>query len=168
MCRYPIPANLRPSEKRRFCSPPLQNSWVTLTISQGHSHLDGGFKIWHAQGLKKLGDLFDGQTLLSFAQPQQRYGLLKSEFFRYLQIRQFITKDTTLLTNSSASQVERALSLQFSKKHISIFYDTLNSNSSSTSLATKQSWENDFGTPIDGGLAVNVGLHKGDFYLQSN
>ena len=33
--------------------------------------LDVGFEVWHAQGLRKLGDLFDGQTLLSFAQLQQ-------------------------------------------------------------------------------------------------
>ncbi|KAF3837673.1 hypothetical protein F7725_009441 [Dissostichus mawsoni] len=57
---------------------------------------DQGFRVWHNQGITKIGDLFDGQTLLSFLQLQQQYSLQKCVFFflRYLQIRHFITKTT--------------------------------------------------------------------------
>ena len=85
---------------------------------------------------------------MSFTQLQQRRGLPKSEFFRYLQIRHFITEDTTLVTNSSASPIERVLSLQFSKKQISIYYNVLISNLPSSSHATKQAWEADLGVEI--------------------
>lgn len=70
-------------------------------------------------------------------------------FFRYLQLRHFITKDTTLLTHSSASPVERILSSQLPRKLVSIFYQALLASSPLTSHATKQAWERDLGILID-------------------
>ena len=147
LCSVKAWKSIRSVEGRAKLTSPLTPIMHNPDFKPGHS--DGGFGVWNAQGLRKLGDLFDGQTLLSFAQLQQRNGLDKSEFFRYLQLRHFITKDTSLLTNSSASQVERILSLQFSTKLISIFYQALLANSSSTSHTTKQAWEKDFGILID-------------------
>ena len=102
------------------------------------------------QGLKKIGDLFKGQILLSFQQLQQQFGLFnQGDFYRYLQIRDFIVKDTTLTTNNTTLCVEKALSLQISKKCITVFYRALNSNSPLTSQTTKQAWEKDLGIAID-------------------
>ena len=110
---------------------------------------DRGFEVWSNRGLTKIGDLFNGQILLSFQQLQQQYGLQKCEFFKYLQIRRFITKDTTLLFNCATSPIEKALSLQISKKRISVFYKTLSSHSPLTSRPTKHAWEGDLGISID-------------------
>ena len=72
-------------------------------------------------------------------------------FFRYLQIIHFFRKDNTLLSIYATSPVEKALSLQISKKHISVFYKTLTVSFYSilTSLPTKQAWERDLGIFID-------------------
>lgn len=71
----------------------------------------------------KIGDLFEGQILLSFQQLQQQFGLFnQGDFYTYIQIRDFIVKDTTLMTNNTTSCVEKALSLQISKKCITVFF----------------------------------------------
>lgn len=124
--------------------------------------LDQGFRTWYTHGLARLGDLFAGQTLLSFQQIQQRYGLHKNEFFRYLQIRHFVVKDTTLTTNSAASSVESALSSQISRKHITIFYKALISNLPPISQPTKEAWERDLGVSIDDATWREVWAHAMD------
>lgn len=48
--------------------------------------------------------------------------LQKGDSFRFLQVRHFITKDTTLATNSEIAHIKRALSLQLSNKCITVFY----------------------------------------------
>lgn len=105
--------------------------------------------MWGTQGLKKLGDLFKGQILLSFQQLQQQLALRnQGDFYRYLQIRDVTAKDTTLMTNNTILCVEKAPSLQIGKKCITVFYRALNS-SSLTSQTAKQAWEKDLGVAID-------------------
>lgn len=109
---------------------------------------DQGYKLWMERGLKKLGDLFENQVLMSFTQVQQKFGLHKKDFFRYLQVRNFIIRDTTL-KNNNLSIVEDTLNTFTGKKSISVFYKTLTSTSPSSSLIVKLAWENDIGTQID-------------------
>ncbi|KAK0137148.1 hypothetical protein N1851_026655 [Merluccius polli] len=71
----------------------------------------------------------------------EQYGLSKGEFYRYLQIRHFIIKDTTLTTDPFTSHIEKALSLSVSKKRISLFYKALGSSFTLTSQGTKEAWE---------------------------
>lgn len=140
-----------------ICSNPITSctvkAWRSIQALEGTAHLTSSLTpiLDNPDFLpgSKLGDLFTGQTLLSFQQLQQWYSLQKGELFRYLKIRHFITKDTTLTTNIGISHVERALSLQVSKKRSSVFYKALNSNSPLTSQATKQAWKRDLGVSID-------------------
>lgn len=149
-----------PDGIKKFCTNPITLStvkaWRSIRTLEGRAHLTSpltpilngpdflpgckgqGFKTWYACGLTKLGDLFANQTMLSFQQLQQQYWLQKSEFFRFLQIRHFVIKDTTLTTNSAASCVEGALSSQISKKHISTFYKALTTNLPLTSRALRR------------------------------
>lgn len=92
---------------------------------------DQDFKVWSIQGLKKIGDLFKGQILLSFQQLHQQFGLFNQGDF------------------STISCVEKAPSLQISKKSITVFYGALNCNSPLTSQTTMHYWEIDLGAAID-------------------
>ncbi len=161
-----------PESVKKLCSNPITLStiraWRSIRSIEGRAQLtspltpildnpdflpgckDQGFKVWSTKGLKKIGDLFKGQILLSFQQLQQQCGLFnQGDFYRYLQIRDFIVKNTTLMTNNTTSCVEKALSLQIRKKCITVFYRALNSNSPHTSQTTKQAWEKDLGIAID-------------------
>ncbi len=73
--------------------------------------MDTGFKLWCEKGIVKLQDLFIDNNLMSFQQIMDKYELSKSEFFRFLQIRHFIQKSTTLKDNFEISPVERLLFL---------------------------------------------------------
>ena len=54
------------------------------------SMADGAFKIWHRKGLKCFDDLYIDNCFLSFSQLTETFGIAKTHFFRFLQIRDFI------------------------------------------------------------------------------
>ena len=124
-----------------------------LTSIQGNPDFppglnDPGFNTWRDGGVTTLGNLFNGPTLMSFVQIQQKYGLPRGQFFRFLQVRDFILRRTTLLTNIDTSPIERALSMDFTSGFISIFYGLLRANSTMNTLDTKRKWERDLGVEI--------------------
>ena len=53
---------------------------------------DLGFKLWADRGISKISDLYENDTLLSFTKIKQRINIEPKHFFKYLQIRSFITK----------------------------------------------------------------------------
>lgn len=61
---------------------------------------DPQFKVWSQKGLTTLHDLFDGNILMSFDQLTNKYNIPRQDFFRYLQLRDFVKKDTTILEKS--------------------------------------------------------------------
>ena len=83
-----------------------------------------------------LGDLFDGPTLMSFNQLQQKYNLTHQKMFRFLQVRDFILRRTTLTTNIEISQIERALSLGLTRSVVSFLYGILRSTATLNTLAS--------------------------------
>lgn len=54
--------------------------------------VNGGYITWASQRIKKMCDLFEGASLLSFEQVRSKFNLDKHQIFRYLQIQDFITK----------------------------------------------------------------------------
>lgn len=66
-------------------------------------------------------DLFQGASMLSFAQLQEKYNLPRHDFFKYLQIRDFINRGTTLNIDATTSAVEQLLLLGPAKKYITRF-----------------------------------------------
>lgn len=173
---------------KNFCSNPITlctiRAWRSVRTLEGRVKLtspltpildnpdfppactDQGFRAWGRQGLTRLGDLFTGQTLLSFQQLQQQFGLHNpGDFYRYLQLRDFIIKDTTLQNNNSSSQIEKILSLRISKKCITAFYRTLSHNSPLTSQDTKRAWERDLGVTIDNSNWQEVWSHAKDISI---
>lgn len=53
---------------------------------------DATFKRWSDKGLIIIDQLFKGSTLHSFSDLKEKFMLSSRDFFRYLQIRNYITK----------------------------------------------------------------------------
>ncbi|KAF3842432.1 hypothetical protein F7725_024383 [Dissostichus mawsoni] len=54
------------------------------------SIMDGTFDRWRELGMGSVGDLYIRGTFASFQQLQEKYGLARADFFKYLQIRHFV------------------------------------------------------------------------------
>lgn len=109
---------------------------------------DPGFQIWKTKGISRLRDLFDGHTLMSFEQLRAKFDISNQDFFRYLQIRNFIKKDTTLLSDQSSSCIERnVFSLQIGHS-IGFFYRILKEYAMKGTLHLKVKWESELGVEI--------------------
>lgn len=56
------------------------------------SHIDAGFRKWAEHGLTNLHQLHKDGSLKSFEQLREEFMLPNTDFFRYLQLRTFLTK----------------------------------------------------------------------------
>ena len=112
--------------------------------------VDGGYNTWTSRGKKRMRDLFQGASMLSFAQLQEKYNLPRHDFFKYLQIRDFISRGTTLNIDASTSSVEQLLLLGPAKKSITGFYNVLNQTDVINVQDVMQTWQGDLGMDIDG------------------
>lgn len=109
---------------------------------------DSRFRQWALKGLSKLKDLFDNNILMSFSQISQKYNLDGLDFFRYLQIRNYIQKDTTLLSNVCSSEIEKQLFEMHSIKSIRLFYDVLSEYLDTSTHFLKIIWEKEFNIQV--------------------
>ena len=73
--------------------------------------MDGGYGTWTSRGIKRMRDLFQGASMFSFAQLQEKYNLPRHDFYKYLQIRDFINRGTILNIDATTSAVEQLLLL---------------------------------------------------------
>lgn len=89
--------------------------------------------------------MFQDENLMSFEQLRTKYDLLNSHFFKYLQVRSFITASRNhLLTPPPLSEMERLISENcHSKGRISVLYDMLVSNSPESSTDRLEAWKED-------------------------
>ncbi len=88
-------------------------------------------------------------TVMPFDQLREIYNLPQSHFFRYLQVRSFITNTAKLHPNRfSFSTIEKILQSANSKKLISKFYRALLSQSTEHTASMKSLWVADFGVAI--------------------
>lgn len=75
----------------------LDNLSLLLPIVNNPSFkpvLDKGFVQWKNYGIKKAGHLYRKGFFLSFQELQQNYGLHSNNFFRYLQLRDYVKSHT--------------------------------------------------------------------------
>ena len=84
--------------------------------------MDAGFIFWLNKGIRRLNDLFVDKILLAFEQMVEKYRLPKQDFFRFLQVRHYILKSTTLIGNPDVSVIERMLFFPQRKMSISLFF----------------------------------------------
>ncbi len=131
------------SKLTSFFTPILNNPDFTPGI------LDDGFKRWCNLGLNTLGDMFSDNKLMAFVELTQKYQLFKYDFFRFLQLRHYITKNTTLVSNCEISSIERLLFLSSGKMSLGRFYGAMCSISSADTQRIKTKWEEELATDID-------------------
>lgn len=105
---------------------------------------DSGFNLWNSLGIVRLKDIFEDSSLLSFEQLSAKFNLPKHNFFRYLQLRDFIGKKTTLYTDNSKTEIEKILIEDTRQKKISHIYVTLSLTLPGDTDNLRQMWENDF------------------------
>lgn len=72
-----------------ICSPIISNPLFQPALN------DSGFKLWFNKGIVQISDLFVEGSFLSFERLIKDFDIPKTHFFRYLQIRSFVTKHFT-------------------------------------------------------------------------
>lgn len=130
------------------------------------SNQDAVFRDWHERGLTQLANLFDGGTMFSFQDIKDQYALPNSHFFRYLQVRDFISKNMQNLAPNTTF-LERVLAYATHDKFISFVYDTFCSNLRSSTESLRTQWQRDLSIDIDDNMWESI-LENTSHILTSN
>lgn len=113
------------------------------------SVLDGTFNTWKQIGICNVGNLYIEGTFASFQQLQEKYNLPKNQFFRYLQIRDYVRTHLPNFENAVADKLESFIKLFANSRYIiSQLYDTLQSMCLPKMDKIKEEWEKEIGAVI--------------------
>lgn len=110
---------------------------------------DPGFQVWTTKGIFVLSDLMDGPSMLSFDQMVDKYDIQRWDFFRYLQVRDYVRRKTSLLSDQSISDFEKQLFLPRFKTSIKSSYTLLKEYASTNTIHLKGLWEKELGMEIN-------------------
>ena len=109
------------------------------------NNLDVSFKRWSNHGLVYLHQLFSCNNFKTFEQLRNGYGLPRTDFFQYLQLRTFLTTQKEWEKLNELTPVENFLvkmqTENGEKKIISEMYHTFSSMNLHNSFQIKQRWE---------------------------
>lgn len=83
-------------------------NWRSLPLRApvGSNHLfspslsDKTFSVWDDLGIKTFADLYDNGIFMSFSSFQYKFDLPNTDFFRYLQFRNFMSKNFSQFPNA--------------------------------------------------------------------
>lgn len=117
------------------------------------ARLDKGFERWKDKGLEVLDQLFEGTVLKSFEQIKEKYGLANEDFFRFLQLRDYLKKHKEWEKICSLpSKIEHLfisiIQGTVTKKFISYLYKALQEDLGENNLDIKEKWELEMNTVI--------------------
>jgi len=106
---------------------------------------DGITKQWYDCGIQTFEELYDGDTLMSFEQLQQKFYLPPKFFFKYLQVRHYIqTQQGGHLSDLSLSPLEDIMSNKNDPKGLlSFIYGKLSQLMAGNLCNVKSKWEKD-------------------------
>jgi len=94
---------------------------------------------------------------MSFEKLSQRFQLLKQDFFRFLQIRNYILKDTSLCHNRSLSPIEKVLFQIPGEKSVSQLYKILKASSEgNVTFNSRLTWERELSVSISEDDWINI------------
>lgn len=93
---------------------------------------------------------------MSFSQLKRKYDIQQQDFFRYLQVRNFVTQDTTILQCQNISHLERQLLLQKSGRSISLFYSILKGYNTTNTYFLKDLREKELNVTITDNSCTNA------------
>lgn len=113
------------------------------------STLDFMFSDWDRKGIHCIRDLYIQGTFASFIQLQKKFKLPGNNFFRYLQIRDYVRKHLMNFETEPQCTIEECLNVSpHENKFISRIYNTLLLAASPPTNKYKEGWEKDMGFPI--------------------
>lgn len=109
------------------------------------------FAEWRSNGIYQLQQLFDGDTLKSFAVLMSEYEIPKRDFYKYLQIRHLINtlKGEKRLSLGLTNLEEILVKSTSLKGKISEIYSTLLDHYSSSLTPLRNIWQKDMGCAFD-------------------
>lgn len=115
--------------------------WGNDSFKPGRN--DMGFIHWMDNGLIKIGDLYNGGTLMSFQQLVDKYKLQRKHFFKYLQIS-FIHSQIKTNMEPSLSTIEQyTVNNVYGTGQLSRFYNMLLAGSKENSHSYLSAWKSD-------------------------
>ena len=136
----------RSFELNDFClhAPIVRNHMFTPSIS------DGAFGVWRRGGILTVHDLYIDNVFASFEQLVNKYGIPRSHFFRYLQLRDFVQSQCAGFPISPSASLLDNIFRQGTdfKRLIGRIYELLNLYSSESLDNVKIKWEEDLGEQI--------------------
>lgn len=117
-------------------APIIRNHMFTPSI------IDTAFNCWEEKGLATLKDLYSNNSFMSFQQIREKYNIPNTHFFRYLQIRSFMSSNTSdfpsLPTESLLDIILKNCPL--SKNNIVLIYSLISSQNLTSLTKSKQQW----------------------------
>lgn len=117
------------------------------------STLDGTFNTRRESGIRNIGDLYINGSFASFHHLQQKFGLPKNDFFRFLQVRSYVKTHLKQFENAEPDRLDSCLEGVLGSDHvISRLHDALQHISCPTTNAIKSEWEKELGTQIQDGI----------------
>ncbi|XP_059823292.1 protein N-lysine methyltransferase METTL21A isoform X1 [Hypanus sabinus] len=124
------------------------------------SIIDQVYSAWKTKGLLRFSDLFLDNCFMSFEQLSNKYNLPRFHFFRYLQIRHFLSSVLSTFPNFVPSDIlESLFELDpFQKGLISKLYNIIMKICSEPLYKTKKDWERE--------LSLNISSENWDRILQ--
>lgn len=114
--------------------------------------MEKGFSKWREKGLMYLLQLFKGDNLKSFEQLKKECDLMTHDFYKYLQIRDYLTKHKEWnYMRKNPNHVEEFLMKTpgNTEKIISKIYKALQVESEDNSLDIKEKWEQESNISIE-------------------
>ncbi|KAF3845670.1 hypothetical protein F7725_002748 [Dissostichus mawsoni] len=113
------------------------------------SIMDGTFDRWRELGMGSVGDLYIRGTFASFQQLQEKYGLARADFFKYLQIRHFVRTHLHDFETATPDKLDHCLRDCLAERHtVSFIYDVLQDYGQVDTNCIKKDWEKEFGEEI--------------------
>uniref|UniRef100_A0AAR2M2X3 Reverse transcriptase zinc-binding domain-containing protein n=1 Tax=Pygocentrus nattereri TaxID=42514 RepID=A0AAR2M2X3_PYGNA len=111
---------------------------------------DDAFALWAKRGVVSLSDLYIDGKFASFEQLTQRYNIPRIHFYRYLQLRNFVSSNLDSFPLSpSISLLESIYKHKaINTQAISIIYGLLDSHNYTSLELLKSKWEMDLGGTI--------------------
>lgn len=113
---------------------------------------DSSFKLWSGYGLTTLISLTQRNTVCSFETLQNKHGLTRNEFYRYLQLHSYIDHECKLTgfsdTESEFYHILKNARTVVPSKFISKLYTALSNANRNSTLHIKDKWEKESGLQV--------------------
>ncbi|XP_055488550.1 palmitoyltransferase ZDHHC21 isoform X1 [Leucoraja erinacea] len=106
------------------------------------SGMDKTYKQWEKVGIKKVGDLYELGNLLSFQQLKSKFKLNNNQYFKYLQVCDFMNKYIPRFQSTILDPLEEVMNINAeSTKLISYLYNSILNIELPSTEAIREDWE---------------------------